>query len=170
MITIHCFIEAYRRYQSGRQPYRLLQDQALILINSCRTTYRPIADAFDITDADIDWVRRQPEATEDYADMFGGDVSICETPEDLQQIVGMNMDWANTHDGKWPNVVDLPMAWDSCTYLTEKSGDPQWVLFLLCWNDAGGPVYYVPKSLWQAARVVEHMAATNQCGDLDSDS
>ncbi|WP_301103316.1 hypothetical protein [Propionivibrio sp.] len=57
----------------------------------------------------------------------------------------MDVNWASTHDGNWPNVTDLPVAWDSCTYLAEKSGDPEWVMFLLCPNDAGGPVYYVPK-------------------------
>ena len=170
MITIHCFTDAYRLNQEGQQPFRLLQDQALILINTCQDTYRPIADAFDVTNADIDWVLGQPEATENYADLFGGDVYICQSEDDLQQIVGMDMDWANTHDGKWPNVTDMPMAWDSCTYLAEKSGDPEWVLFLLCWNDAGGPVFYVPKSLWQLARLAEHMASTNQCGEPDSDS
>lgn len=168
MITIQRFIEAHLCYRAGRQPFRLLQDQALILINSCRETYRPILDAFDITDADLDWVLRQPEAFEDYADLFGGDVHLCESDADLQQIVGMNMGWADTHDGKWPNVTELPMAWDSCTYLSEKSGDPQWVLFLLCWNDAGGPVYYVPKSLWPAARVVEHMAVTDTVWNPES--
>ncbi|MBV5337674.1 MAG: hypothetical protein J0653_06970, partial [Deltaproteobacteria bacterium] len=85
-----------------------------------------------------------------------GKVFICENEVDLKQIVGINMAWAKTHDGKWPSVTDLPMAWDSCSYLEEKSGDPEWVLFLICWNDAGGPVYYVPKTLWQAARVDEH--------------
>ena len=161
MITIHRFIDAYRGYHEGRHAFRLLQDQALILINSCRASCRPIPDAFDVTGADLDWLLQQSEATEDYADLFGGDVYICERDADLTQIVGMDMDWANSHDGKWPSVIDLPMAWDSCTYLAEKSGDPEWAMFLLCWNDAGGPVYYVPKHLRQAARVVEHMAATN---------
>ena len=168
MITIHSFVEAHRSYQDGHQPFRLLQDQALILINCCQTTYRSIPDAFDVTEADIDWALQQAEAGEAYADLFGGDVYICENEADLKQVVGINMDWADTHDGKWPNVTELPMAWDSCTYLMEKSGDPEWVLLLLCWNDAGGPVYYVPKSLWQPARVIEHMAATNHCGEEGS--
>jgi len=169
MITIHRFTDAYLSYQEGQQPFRLLQDQALILINTCQDTYRPIADAFDVTNTDINWVLQQPEATEDYADLFGGDVFICEHEADLKQIVGMDTDWANSHDGKWPNVTDLPMAWDSCTYLTEKSGDPEWVMFLLCTNDAGGPVFYVPKQLWDAARVVEHMAATNTTWNPEAD-
>lgn len=161
MITFHRFIDAYRSYQQRRCPYRLLQDQAAVLVGICRNTYRPITDALEVTDADIDWLLQQPEAGQDYADLLGGNVYICEADDDLKQIVGMDMDWANGHGNTWPTCTDLPMAWDSCTHLAEKSGDPEWVLFLLCWSDSGGPVYYVPKHLWDAARVSEHMAATN---------
>ncbi len=132
-----------------------------MLIAICRDSYRPIADALEVNDADIDWLLRQPEAEQSYADLVGGNVYICETADDLKQIVGMDMDWASANGNQWPNVTDLPMSWDSCTYLVEKSGDPQWAMFLLCWNDAGGPVYYLPKHLWEAARIAEHVAETN---------
>lgn len=161
MITIPHFIDAYRSYRDGRCPYRLLQDQAAVLVGICRNTYRPITDALEVTDADIAWLLQQPEAADAYADLLGGNVYICESADDLKQVVGMDLDWARTHGNQWPNVTDLPMAWDSCTYLAEKSGDPQWVIFLLCWNDAGGNSHFVPKHLWEAARVTEHMAATN---------
>lgn len=161
MITIPRFIDAYRSWQQGRIPLRLVQDQAAVLIAICRNTYRPIADALEVTDDDIAWLLQQPEAADAYADLVGGNVYVPECSDDLKQVVGMDMDWASTHDHQWPNVTDLPLAWDSCIYLAEKSGDPEWVMFLLCWNDAGGPVYYVPMKLWDAARVTEHMAATN---------
>ena len=161
MVTIPRFNDAYRSWQQGRIPLRLVQDQAAVLIALCRNTYRPITDALEVTDADISWLLQQPEASDAYADFLGGNVYICETADDLRQVVGMDMDWAGIHDNQWPSVIDLPLAWDSCTYLAEKSGDPQWAMFLLCWNDAGGPVYYVPRSLWHAARVEEHMALTN---------
>lgn len=161
MITIQRFIDAYRSHREGRHPLRLLQDQAAVLIGLCLNTYRPIVDALEVTDADIAWLLQQQEASQDYADLLGGNVYVPECADDLTQIVGMDMDWASNHGNQWPNVTDLPLAWDSCTYLTEKSGDPEWANFLLCWNDAGGPVFYVPKRLWNAARVDEHMAATN---------
>lgn len=161
MITIHSFTEAHRSWQQGQITLRLVQDQAAVLIGLCRNAQRPIADALEVAYADIDWLLQQPEASQDYADLLGGNVYVCQSEADLKQIVGMDMDWASTHGNQWPNVTDPPMAWDSCTYLAEKSGDPEWTMFLLCWNDAGGPVYYVPKHLWDAARVAEHMAATN---------
>ena len=153
MITIPRFTDAYSSWQQGQIPLRQLQDQAAVLIGLCRNAPRPIADALEISDADIDWLLQQPEAAAEYADLLGGNVYVCETADDLKQIAGMDMDWAEAHGNTWPNVTDLPMTWDSCTYLAEKFGDPQWVMFLLCWNDAGGPVYYVPKHLWQQARV-----------------
>ena len=116
MITIDRFIDAFGSYQQRRYPYRLLQDQAAVLIAICRNTYRPIADALDVTDADINWLLQQPEAADAYADLVGGNVYICETTDDLKQIVGMDMDWASSHGNQWPNVTDQPMAWDTCTH------------------------------------------------------
>lgn len=162
MITIHSFTEAYRLYKEGRCPYRLQQDQALVLINSCRHTHRPIADALEVTDEDIVWLLQQPEASQDYVDLLGGCVYVCENEADLKQVQGCDFDWATEHGGTWPCLTDTAIAWDDCRTLQEKSGEPQWALFLICWNDAGGPVYYVPKSLWSAARLDEHLAATNQ--------
>jgi hypothetical protein len=62
------------------------------------------------------------------------------------------------------------MSWDQCAYLAEKDGEPEespektgeWAVFLLCWNDAGGNVFYVPRYLWLAGRVAEHVAETNK--------
>mgnify|MGYP007009269204 FL=1 len=52
MITISRFIDAYGSYQQRRCPYRLLQDQAAVLIGICRDSYRPIADALEVADGD----------------------------------------------------------------------------------------------------------------------
>jgi hypothetical protein len=160
VITIERFIDAYRSHREGRHPLRLLQDQAAVLIAICRTTYRPITDALEVTDADIHWLLKQPEATQDYANLLGGNVCICEMPEDLTQVVGCDFEFAEQH-GRWPNVTDIPLSFDQCSYVQEQSGEPTYVLFLTIWSDSGGPVYYVPKHLWNTARVDEHMAATN---------
>lgn len=162
MIVLHHFQEAHQLYRQGRIPYRLLQDQASVLIGICQAKHPSIPDPLTITQEDIGWLLRQPETAMDYSEHFGGYVHICESEDDLKEIQGCDFDWADAHDGKWPNVTDIPLGWDSCTYLDEPAGDPQWAMFLLCWNDAGGPVYYVPKHLWQLARVEEHMALTNQ--------
>lgn len=163
MITLHSFTEAYRSYTAGRIPFRLLQDQAAVLFCLCIAINKPaIPDALAVTGEHIDWLLLQPEADLRYADFLGGNVHVCEREDDLAQIVGIDTEWADEHGGSWPNVTELAMAWDSCNYLPEESGDSQWVQFLLCWNDAGGSVYFVPRHLWTAARVTEHITLSNQ--------
>lgn len=161
MLILYRFNDAYRSWQQGRCLYRLVQDQATVLIRLCRNSYRPIADGLEVTDADIQWLLQQPEAADAYADLLGGNFHVCQSASDLLKIEGCDFDFADQH-GRWPNATDLPLAWDLCDYLPEQFGQPQWVVFLSIWNEAGGPVYYVPKHLWQAARVEEHMAMTNQ--------
>lgn len=157
MITICNFNEAYQLYQHQTIPFRLLQEQAVVMFSICSKS----TDALGITHHDIQWRIQQPEAAMSYMDLLGGDMHICEHANDLQQIKCCDDDWAEAHNGNWPNVTDIPMVWDVCCYLDETEGDPQWVMFLLCWNNAGGSVYYVPKRLWDEARVTEHIAATN---------
>ena len=164
MVTIHNFNQAYQQYQHGLLPYRLLQEQAAVMLRICTNPHPTVVNSLDITEDDIHWLMQQQEATFAYLDYLGGDVYVCGSEDDLMQIHGCDFAWAETH-GNWPSVTDLPMAWDSCCYLDESTGEPQWVLFLLCWNNAGGAVYYVPKQLWVAARVSEHIAATGNASN-----
>lgn len=166
MIVIHNFKEAHQLYQQGQIPFRLLQDQAMVLVGICPQPGRYIDEALDICDSDIEWLLQQPGvAEEDYNGMLGGDVHVCQSENDLKKIVGMDMEFAESHGNRWPDVTDQVMSWDACDYLSQKNCEPEWAIFLLCWNDAGGPVFYVPKHLWQAARVAEHVAETNQFWD-----
>ena len=160
MITTHNFNEAHQQYQSGVIPYRLLQEQAIVMLGLCSNPHQTVTNSLDITVSDFHWLLQQDEATFSYSEYLGGNVYICETEDDLKQIQGCDFEWAETHGGNWPNVTQLAMSWDCCCYLQESTGERLWVLFLLCWNNAGGPVYYVPKHLWTAARVSEHIAAT----------
>lgn len=161
MIKIYHFNEAYQYYSQQKISFRLLQDQAAVILGLCQNPHPSISNPLEITQADIDWLMLQPEATQGYCEYLGGYVYVCETEDDLLQIHGCDFVWAEAHDGNWPNVTDIAMSWDACNYLDESSGEPQWVSFLLCWNNAGGPVYYVPKHLWFLARVSEHIDATN---------
>ena len=161
MITIHSFTEAFLLYRQDRIPFRLLQEQAAVTIGLCKNQHAGVGNSLDITSGDVQWLALQPEAREDYVSILGGNTHICETEADLLQIQGCDFEWAETH-GRWPNVTELAMSWDDCSFVTEADGRSNWVLFLLCWNDAGGPVYYVPRSLWSYARVDEHIAATQQ--------
>ena len=160
MITSNSFNEAYQQYQLGVIPYRLLQEQAIVMLGLSSAPHPTVLNSLDITDDDIHWLLQQDEAAFAYSDYLGGNIYVCEIEADLKQIQGCDFEWAEAHGGVWPNVTDMDMSWDSCCYLQELEGEPQWVLFLLCWNNAGGPIYYVPKHLWTAARVSEHIAVT----------
>jgi len=159
MIAMHNFNEAYQHYQSGLIRFRLLQDQAAVILGLYSNPYPSVANSLDITNDNINWLLQQEGSAFAYSDYLGGNVYVCETDDDLKQIQGCDFEWAEEH-GNWPNVTDMAMSWDGCSYVQESEGEPQWVMFLLCWNNAGGPVYYVPKQLWTMARVTEHIAAT----------
>ena len=131
------------------------------MLGVCDNPYPSVASPVEITQADIDWLLQQEEVSQSYDALLSGNVYICETASDLLEIQGCDFDWAETHDDRWPNVTDLPMSWDVCEYLEDLTGNPQWVVFMLCWNNAGGAIYYVPEHLWVHARVTEHIAATN---------
>lgn len=160
MIKLHNFNEAFQHFQQHQITFRLLQDQAALLIGLFQNSYLSISNPTEITQADIDWLLQQVDAIQSYDALLGGYVYICETESDLLEIHGCNFEWAERHGGHWPNVTDIPMSWDACNYLEEISGNPEWSIFLLCWNNAGGSVYYVPKHLWLKARVAEHIAAS----------
>ena len=162
MIVIHNFAHAYYLYQQGLIPFRLLQDQAMILNGINSQPDHQIDEAYDINQSDIDWLLQQPEATESYDVMLGGYFHVCQVEADLKQIVGMHEAFVEAHDNRLPNVTEIVMSWDVCDYLSEKDESAEWAVFIACWNDAGGNVFYVPKCLWKAARVEEHIAATNQ--------
>ncbi|MES2498893.1 MAG: hypothetical protein V4570_00030 [Pseudomonadota bacterium] len=161
MIKIHCFNEAFLHYKLNKLSFRLLQEQAAVLLGISENTNLSVSNALEITQEDIDLLQLQPEATQDFNFCLGGYVYICEVELDLLQILGCDFEWAEAHDGNWPNVTDIAMSWDACEFLPESIDDPQWVMFLMCWNNAGGPVYYVPKHLWAQARVIEHIETTN---------
>lgn len=160
MIKLHHFNEAYQHYKQQKISFRLLQDQAGVLIGICESRHATVSNSAEITNTDIDWLLRQPEADQNYSDFLGGNVFVCETENDLLQIQGCDFEWAEEHNGQWPNVTEIAMSWDACSYLDEASGVPEWAMFLLCWNNAGGHVYYIPKHLWVQARVAEHIEAT----------
>ena len=162
MIEILSFSDAHQHYQQHKISLRLLQDQAYIILGICQNNPTLATNPLEITQSDNDWLMQQPEATFDYNQYLGGYIYICESVKDLMHIQGCDFDWAEKHHGIWPNVTEKAMSWDVCNYLDEATGDPQWVIFLMCWNNAGGPSYYVPKHLWQQARVTEHIAVTNQ--------
>jgi len=160
MIVIHCFTEAHHLYTTQQISLRLIQDQAFVLWGMDGQPVQSVADALELTDDDIGWLARQPIAEASYADILGGNVYVCEQEADLLKVEGCDLEFGRRH-GRWPNITEVPLAFDDARFLPEQSGAPRWALLLTCWNDAGGSVYYLPKNLWQAARLEEHVGATD---------
>src|SRR3989338_1810976 len=118
MIVIPNFVQAQHLYRQGHIPFRLLQEQAMVLIGINSGHY--VDEAFDMGDSDIEWLLQQPESSEDYNGLLGGEVNVCQTEADLKEIVGMDMEFAETHGNRWPDCTDQVMSWDQCAYLNGK--------------------------------------------------
>ena len=104
------------------------------------------------------WLERPEMLAIEFDGHMGGNVYICETEEDLQQIKVWDL-WNTT--GEDLNVTNRIGTWDACDFILN---DPQhcWALFFLAHNNAGGNVYYVPKKFWEKAQFYKHYCASNR--------
>ena len=50
MLCIHNFNQAHQQYQDGCIPFRLLQDQAAVMIGICSNPHSGVAHAMEITE------------------------------------------------------------------------------------------------------------------------
>lgn len=87
---------------------------------------------------------------------FGGDVCIVETEEDLLHIETYDLENDDA------NVMNTVTSWDVCNFIEGDNGEYTYALFVMITNNAGGDSFYVPKSLFGKARVVEHFLASNE--------
>lgn len=152
MIEICNFKQAFQLYQTNQLAFSIIQDIAYTLMSACDDIPPNVHSSTDINTDNLIWLSGQITAEFSFNEYLGGDAYICESEADLTSIKGFDPAWAEKH-GDWPNVTDKPMVWDVCCML-----DDSYVTFCCIWNNAGGPVYYVPKLLWSAAKVEEHLA------------
>ena len=156
MIELKNFKEVWLGFVAGRVPEAILLDCTRVQSNIENDNIEPTVEVAKI-------LYKNFEDTEEnsFSYLFGGNVFICETEGDLKQIEGVDFEFAESNGGRWPNVTDLPMAWDCCDYVNSDI-TTGWAIFLLCSNNAGGNIYYVPQKLWTAARLAEHMEVHNK--------
>lgn len=147
MKTYNTTLELLNAVKAEECPIYPLSDIYKIIVDN------PEIDKITLGDAAELFTREEKDL--DY--WVGGSINICETEEDLKQVQGCDFKWMATHNNTWPNVTDLPMSWDVCAYCGDNP-DNGWAVFVLCTNNAGGPSYYVPQRLWEAARLTEHIA------------
>jgi len=77
---------------------------------------------------------------------FGGKVYYVETKEDLKEIKHFTI----TDGNSFPSVLDCPGAFDGARYIDENM-----ISLFSAINDAGGPVYYIPRSVYNFCPHVE---------------
>jgi hypothetical protein len=133
----------------GKIPFNVLREQAWGCI---QCTEDPEYNSIDkITEEEATEVASSYIANESYDSLLGGDVYICEVSEDLQQLTGVDYEFFEEMK-RWPNILDMPLDADICTFVKDQ---PDFILFLVCTNNAGGHSFFVPKHLW-----VENLIAT----------
>lgn len=103
----------------------------------------------------LNMVREMEEGDDDIENWLGGSVLVCETEEDLKEITSVDFGFSETM-GRWPNITEDASIghWDICEYI---GSPPAYCLVCLCSNNAGGNMFYVPASLFEAARIEEHV-------------
>lgn len=92
--------------------------------------------------------------------ILGGALYICEEEKDLDEIIGVDFEWSDLHDGKDPTIKDTVMGWDICEYANDDPASG-WGIVLLCTNNSGGDVFSIPSKLWSACNFNEQVKANN---------
>lgn len=158
MKLFNTFHKLYLEFKKNEVPFCVMQEMTSALLESGGFANKlPI----DVNEDDVDALFESLEDIEEnsFSWQLGGCVFICETKEDLLKIEGCDFEFAREHN-RWPNVTDMPMSWDCCDYVLGDR-ETKYAVFLLCTNNAGGNIYYVPESLWEAARLTEHLETHN---------
>lgn len=134
------------------------------------TDFRPLPSDWPITDnvslstitsaLIVDSLERVQELMDKEEDdgfegWLGGSIFVCETEEDLKKIESVSFSFWEI-EGRWPNITEDASIghWDICEYIGTP---PTYCLVCLCSNNAGGNMFYVPASLFEAARIEEHI-------------
>lgn len=93
------------------------------------------------------------EGTFEY--LLGGYVYIIEEKMDLMRIEGYDFEFADVY-GRWPCPLDKVITVDGASKISEDYGE----VFMLN-NNSGGPLFYIPKKLWEDAKFEELLRENN---------
>jgi hypothetical protein len=159
MITIHSFKEMADLNQSGIVPFRIVQEIASVLLGLCGYE-GDIPEAIAVTQQEVESLLTLSEEI-DFMHYMGGNVHVCETEKDLEQVTGMDIEFGKQH-GRWPNVTEAVLGWDECKYLLNADGSAEYALLFLAVCNSGGPSFILGRHLWQAAQIDKQIEAHQQ--------
>jgi hypothetical protein len=159
MIVIQSFKEMADLYQVGKVPIRVVQEVGMVLLGLCGYP-KDIPLVTAISQQEIDWLLMLSEEIE-FMTYLGGWVFLVETAEDLAEVTSMDIEFGKLH-GRWPNCTEAVLGWDECKYLLNADDSSDYALLFAATNNAGGPSWFIPRHLWQAAQIDEQINAHQQ--------
>jgi hypothetical protein len=113
-----------------------------------------ITKTFDFYSTMVDEILKSEFADQPYYDLFGGKIQLVESKEDLREI---STGIASVANDRWLTLYEVPESFDVCDW-TDK--DQDFVQVVMCWNDAGGPLYFIPKE-FVTENVLDSIKLTN---------
>jgi len=171
MITLHSFREMAERHRAGEASeaakvplrdsyFRVVQEITAVLLGLAGYT-KEIPQAIDINQQEIDWLLAMSDDI-NFMHYLGGNVCVCQTVSDLAEVTSMDIEFGKLH-GRWPSLLDkVVLPWDDCRYILNADGSSDYALLFAATNNAGGPSWFIPKSLWQAAQIDQQIEAHQQ--------
>jgi hypothetical protein len=159
MQKFRSFKELANLHQADVVPFRIVQEIAQVLLGLCGG--KDVANAVDVNDAEIAWLLALPEEI-DFMHYMGGNVFLVQAQCDLSEIVVMDYKFNEQH-GRWPNATDdVALPLDDARKLLNADGSSDYALLFAATNNAGGPSWFIPQHLWQAAQIDKQIEAHQQ--------
>jgi hypothetical protein len=132
------FVETTEMFNKGEITCDIYQD--IVRAMSCAATQDDLEAGAINTETILSW----DESKDDYNGLFGGDFCLVETVEDLKEVsTAVEAKVAGVTEKRlngWASIIDVATSFDICEYL--PNGDH--IIAMMCWNDAGGTVFYIP--------------------------
>lgn len=160
MIEICTYKELAEGHVSGQVPYRILQEITYVLLGLSNYNGKDIAEPLEVTQKEINWLLALPEDI-NFMTYLGGNVFLVRAECDLLSVIGIDYEFAKMH-GRWPNITEAVLAWDSAYFLINADGTADYALLFAATNNAGGHSWFIPNSLWQAANIDQQISANKQ--------
>ena len=119
--------------------------------------YKHITDLIESVAEDVD--DDSPSFMESYETFdaaFGGDVFLLKEIDDLR---GIEISEVN-EDGGWKTLLDGVCYWfEVVEFIGEKdeNGVGEYLLIVHCTNNAGGPSYFIPRSIYYEAPTLQEL-------------
>ncbi len=160
MVVYNNFEEMFQDYERGLVPLCILEETARSLIYACELPIESFKTPSSLLLREIIDIHKSLQNSDySFEEGLGGLIHLCEYPEDLLEVKSSDLAWEAENEGMMPNITipGLELAFDDCGYVN-RDINTNWAVFLFCTNNAGGPLYYIHRSLWKDGNVEKHIS------------